>query len=164
MKPVRPNHRGPSFAFQALRLVGSILLEGITTLFHLVLFPLHRAAERDRIRKIIFRAPEGLGVLATIGILAFTGCQSAAPGSTFTMQVDELAWSAKEMVRMDDAQQSLEDDLSDFGAGISPREMIWDLEQIFRSPDAQGSLEDDLHDLGDLDLSEIPETFELLGW
>lgn len=164
LKSARPARSGPPFAFQALRLIGSILLEAVTTFFHFVLFPFHRGAERDRIRRIILRLSTLAPFTALLGFLVSAGCQSPAPGSSFQKQLDETAASARDLIRMDDAQQSLEDDLIDLGSGTSPREMLWDIEQIISSPDAQSSLEDDLRDLGDWEPDALPETFELLGW
>lgn len=164
MKPDPTAPRGPSFTFLAIRLVSSILLEAITTLIQFVLFPFRRRAEREKIRGIILRGSAPIPGLVLAGFLASTGCQSPAPGTGFQKQLDETAASARDLFRMDDAQQSLENDLSDFGSGTSPREMLWDIEQIFLSPDAQHSLEDDLHDFGDWEPDALPETFELLGW
>lgn len=153
--------RQTSFTLLAARLIGAIVLEGIVTLGRFLVFPLQARAVRARIRALILgRTAAACAVLA----LALPACSSPHPGSSFQHQLDETAWSAREIVRMDDAQQSLEETLEDLGTGVSASELVWDLEQIFLSPDAQRSIEDDLSDLGDFEPGSIPETFELLGW
>jgi len=162
--PRKPAPSHAAFPLLAVRLLGSILLEGIATMFHFLVFPFHRSSERRRVREIILRPSFALLLGLSLLGASLAGCRTTAPGSSFGKQVDETVWTLKEIARMDDAQGSLEDDLRDFGSGTSLSEALWDLEQIISSPDAQRSLEDDLHDFGTLELDGIPETFELLGW
>jgi hypothetical protein len=95
--------------------VGAILLEAIGSFVQFLVFPLRRRSERARVRAVILSWSRAHGaVIVTVLILTLSlaaGCQSTMPGSSFGKQVDELGWSAHELIRMDDALGSLQDDL-----------------------------------------------------
>ena len=153
-----------AFIFRASRLICAILAEAIYTFVQLLVFPFRRRAERARIRSVILGSPQSIVLLAAFGLFVISGCRATHPGTSFQKQVDETAWSARELASMKDAQGSLEEDLQAFGSGTSIDGVVWDMEQLFLSPDARTSLEDDLREFGDFEPEDLPETFEMLGW
>jgi len=169
-REVRTSGLCASFPWVAVRLVSSILAEGVATLARLAVFPLHRRSARAKIRGVLLGLPPKSPALR-IGLLgcclallvAALGCETM-PGSSFSKQVEETQYSVEEIIGMHDSPRSLEDDLRDFASGISVQDMLWDIEQILGSPDAQGSLSDDLGEFADIKATELPESLEMLGW
>jgi len=120
-----------------LRLVGAILLEGLVSFVHILVFLARRQTERARVHDLILgrRAALGtLGVLLAVG-LAVSGCRTfrvgeglppdtessvrvggTHPGTSFETQWDELLWSTRTLFSWEGDRESLEDDLRDFGA------------------------------------------------
>ncbi|HVR74001.1 MAG TPA: hypothetical protein VMT52_06695 [Planctomycetota bacterium] len=129
-------HRG--LYLRLARLGYSILAEGLHGLFHLILFPFQRRAERARIRSVIVGRGSLQAVLLAAALVAFAGCQEPRrgglgpqPGGSFSRQIENLEWSVVELFSMRDWSESLLEDLQT---------------------------------LGDPELDQLPETFELLGW
>ena len=127
---------------QLVRLAGSILLEGITSAFQLIAFLLVRGRkERATMHRLILGChPDRLvalfagWILGAFLLLPGGGCAAreeslksnpdvasarvasrSHPGTSFQKQLDEFTDSVEVLWRMDDAQQSLEDDLRTFG-------------------------------------------------
>jgi len=121
---------------QLLRLMGAIALEGIVSMCHLVVFLLfRRRVERARVHELILGYRSRLALILGAVIIGSSvlslvpGCSGteagsdpvhrraaiSQPGTSFDKQVQELTESLEMLWNMDDAQQSLEDDLRVFG-------------------------------------------------
>lgn len=132
-------HRG--LYLRLARLGYSILAEGLHSLFHLILFPFQRSAERARIRAVIVgrgSLPLQAVLLLAAALGTSTGCQEPRrgglgpqPGGSFSRQIENLEWSVVELFAMRDWRESLLEDLQT---------------------------------LGDPELDQLPETFDLFGW
>ena len=101
--------------FRALRLIASILGEGVLTFFHMAWFPFHLRAERARMRAIILdrTAPLLLGCT----LLLAAGCSSFNVQPTFYGHIDSLQSSIQGMALMPDAEESLKSDLASLADG-----------------------------------------------
>ena len=123
---------------------------------------------------ILHRSLVGMTLLVPLlsGLLLSLGCASKelarsnqpVPGSSFKRQCQELGDSFQVILSMEDAQQSLSDDVKSLGDTTPWEETRWDLKHMLTSPDAQGSLEDDLRALGASEPGSFWETIQLLGW
>ena len=121
---------------QLLRLMGAIALEGIVSMCHLMLFLIfRRRVERARVHQLIlgYRSHMvlilGAVIIGSAVLSLVPGCSGVGatsnpvhrratmsqPGTSFDHQVRELTDSLEVLWNMDDAQQSLEDDLRVFG-------------------------------------------------
>jgi hypothetical protein len=117
-----------------LRLGGCLVLEGLTSMFHLALFVLRRRSERRRIYRLIAGLPAGRNdtgvrlsalfiLLAAGGFLAGCGSsevrkdssrpEESAPKSAFQKQLDQVGDSTMDIIDMSDAPRSIESDLED---------------------------------------------------
>ena len=149
-----------------MRLLGSIAFEFFAGIFFAVAFLFRRRRAREMVRDLMVRKSLTATLSAVALILAVSaGCSSRPhPGTSFDRQIDELSDSARTLWSMNDAQESLEDDLADFGGGTSFKDAASDIQEILSSPDAQESLEDDLTELGTLEEGQLKETLDMLGW
>jgi hypothetical protein len=133
-----------------LRVGGCLVLEGLTSMFHLAHFVLRRRSARRRIHRLLVGVPvesRGPGLSAIFVLLVggsfLAGCSSSetrtdskasdeeAPKSAFQKQLDQVADSAIDIIDMSDAP---------------------------------GSIESDLEDLSDPEWGQLQETIELFGW
>jgi len=156
-----------AFVLRGLRLLASILAEGLLTLGHILCFPFRERAEKARMRQIILgRSGDTIGrsLLFAVVLFSLSSCRSPQPGSSFDVQVRRTGESIEGLLAMPDAQKSLKSDLQDLGAPPSFPELLWDIETLFLSPEAPRSLRSDLQDLADPEPGKLKETVELLGW
>jgi hypothetical protein len=171
--------------FQFVRLVAAILLEGLASAGHVILFLLRRRDQRGKIHALILGRPCRRQELPAAAIFAFlllaaltlvvvSGCSSTKPRhgsahvrtatSSLENQVEELEESVEFLFSMQGARSSLETDLGTLAEDADFEQLGSSLEFFLWSPDARRSLEDDLGEFGDGEPGALQETFELWGW